>query len=78
MILEGHIEIGKGGGTTWSASLTIVSGEVIRLKDKPSETPARFLLDMRDFWDLDGGGDFPGQKPKKNTPSLALMENMNS
>ena len=49
MILEGHIEIGKGGGTTWSASLTIVSGEVIRLKDKPSETPARFLLDMRDF-----------------------------
>lgn len=28
MILEGHIEIGKGGGpTTWSASLSIVSGE---------------------------------------------------
>ena len=27
MILEGQIEIGKGGGTTWNASLSIVSGE---------------------------------------------------
>ena len=74
LILEGQIEIGKGGGTTWSASLTSQwwgegKGEEKEVHHQAKGQTFRntwAFCWIWEIWDLDGGW-FPLSKTEKKT-----------
>ena len=77
MILEGHIEIGKGGRYCLECFFNYSQWWGHQAKGQTFRNTWAFCW-IWEIWDLDGGW-FPLSKTeKKHTPSLDLMENMNS